>query len=186
MQGVEQGIGRPVNERNREDSVWLAALRTTAPAASIAAVGLTVVIYLASVNVLDLVPGVGGYDAVVGGLVLALALWLILAAFYVPYTSAQCANRRNFNLLSEKLDRLDTRAWLAVHEGYEPEEWQDQPGSGVLRAMRYQALEQVKHECEEIRKGLKGKGMPWVTGLGYIELWHRVHRAEEALIKVEP
>ena len=42
-------------------------------------------------------------------------------------------------------------------------------------------------ECNEIREGLdKGKGMPWVTGMGYIELWHRVHRAEEALIKVEP
>ncbi|MCQ9982364.1 hypothetical protein, partial [Staphylococcus aureus] len=27
---------------------------------------------------------------------------------------------------------------------------------------------------------------PWTTGLGYIELWHRVHRAEEALVKVEP
>jgi hypothetical protein len=52
--------------------------------------------------------------------------------------------------------------------------------------MREQALELVKRECEEIRSGLDSKGMPWVTGLGYIELWHRVHRAEEALIKVEP
>jgi hypothetical protein len=28
--------------------------------------------------------------------------------------------------------------------------------------------------------------MPVATGLAYIELWHRVHRAEEALVKVEP
>jgi hypothetical protein len=193
MQGVEQGSVRPVNERKRIDSVWPAALRATAPVASIAAVGLTVLIYLVSVNILELVPtseayvAFSGDAAVVAGLVLAVILWLIVAAAYRGYTSAQSANRRNFNLLSEKLDRLDTRAWLALHEGYEPEEWwEDRPGSGVLRAMRYQALEQVKHECEEIRKGLKGKGMPWVTGLGYIELWHRVHRAEEALIKVEP
>jgi len=42
-------------------------------------------------------------------------------------------------------------------------------------------------ECNEIREGLdKGKGMPWATAMGYIELWHRVHRAEETLIKVEP
>jgi hypothetical protein len=52
--------------------------------------------------------------------------------------------------------------------------------------MRRQALARAKRECEVIEKKLKDRGMPWVTGLGYIELWHRVHRAEEALIKVEP
>ncbi|HEV8043861.1 MAG TPA: hypothetical protein VGP38_01695, partial [Rubrobacter sp.] len=193
MQGEAQHDDRTVNGRVREDSVYLAALRTTAPVASIAAVGFTVIIYLVTVNVLDRYPKIADYKgfsgdaAVVAGLLFAVVLWLALAASYRRYTSAQCANRRNYNLLCEKLDRLNTRANLAIHEGYEPQEWlEDETGSGTLRAMRYQALEQVKHECEEIRRGLEGRGMPWVTGLGYIELWHRMHRAEEALIKVEP
>jgi hypothetical protein len=184
-------------KRVYEDSVYLAALRATAPVASIAAVGLTVLVYLVSVNILERSEWIKDYAvfsgdaAVVIGLLAAMLIWLILAALYRPYTSAQCANRRNHNLIREKLDRLDTRASLARTAGYEdydePQERSESvAGSGILRAIRDQALAQVWHECDEIRRALSGKGMPWVTGLGYIELWHRVHRAEEALIKVEP
>lgn len=184
-------------DRVYEDSVYVAALRATAPVASIAAVGLTVLVYLVSVNILERSPWIKDYAvfsgdaAVVVGLLAAMSIWLVLAAIYRPYTSSLCANRRNHNLIREKLDRLDIRGSLARSAGYEdyeePQEGSENaPGSGILRAIRDQALAHVWHECEEIRRALKGRGMPWVTGLGYIELWHRVHRAEEALIKVEP
>lgn len=194
----------PGNGRELNDSVYLAALRKTAPAAAISAVGFTVVIYLVFANILALkeafqpLPIAANYKtfsgdvAVVLGLVIALVLWLVLGYFYEGSTSARCANRRNYNLLLEKLHRLKTRIKAVKRNGYGPngygpiERADDDPESGVLRAVRRQALALAEHECAEIEKALSTRGMPWVTGLGYIELWHRVHRAEEALIKVEP
>jgi hypothetical protein len=189
------------NGREGEDSVYLAALKKTAPAAAIAAVGFTVIVYLLMGKYLNdylkaknLEPpdysAFVGDAAVVVGLIVAILLWLLLATFYKRYTSARSANRRNYILLVEELDRLSTRIQAPNDVGYGPHaygpEEQSGPGSGVLKAVRQQALDQATHERDEIRKGLADKGMPWVTGLGYIELWHRVHRAEEALIKVEP
>lgn len=202
---VDQGLpgaDEPANRREWEDSVYLAALKKTAPAAAIAAVGFTVIVYLLIASILERYPNVTTYKiadyaafsgdaAVVAGLLLAIAIWLLLAAIYKRYTSARSANRRNYILLLEKLDRLRTRVRAPNDVGYGPhaygpEEQAGAAGSGVLRAVRAQALAQARHECDQISKGLTDKGMPWVTGLGYIELWHRVHRAEEALIKVEP
>jgi hypothetical protein len=171
--------------------------------AAISAVGFTVIAYLDVVNILDRSPRIAGHEisdydvssgdaAVVVGLLAALVLWLILGLFFRRYASARCASRRNYNLLLEKVDRLSSRVKIlednySVLDGYGSEErLPADPASGMLKAVRTQALAQAKHEVEEIRRGLTGKGMPWVTGLGYIELWHRVHRAEEALIKVEP
>ncbi len=193
MQGGVQNNGSPGNVSGSEDSIYLAALRTTAPMASIAAVGITVITYLASVSILDRAPDTtnsflfSGDAAVVIGLFAAVLIWLVVAYGYRGHASARCANRRNYNLLHENLDRLETRIGIVLREGYEEEEWSNnRPGSGTLRAVRIQAFEQASHECEKIRQGLDSKGMPWVTGLGYIELWHRVHRAEESLIKVVP
>lgn len=115
--------------------------------------------------------------------------WCTLAVVYRPYTKACCVNRRNYNMIREKLGRLKTYAWharnTADHGGSQQSPNVD-PGNGILKAIRGQALARVEHEIKEIEGGLGGQGMPWVTGLGYIELWHRVHRAEEALITVEP
>lgn len=194
--------GRQDYGRIQKDSVYRAALRLTAPAAAITAVGFTVVAYIVFVNVLDRFPRIAdleiaNYDAFLGdvavviGFLAAVVIWLVAALFYKRYTSARCANRRNYNMLLERLDQLSTQVKLLRDDSrrppsYGPDEESEGPETIALKAMRKQALAQAEHECERIRRGLTGKGMPWVTGLGYIELWHRVHRVEEDLIKVQP
>jgi hypothetical protein len=179
------------NERGREEAdVWLAALRATAPLVPVTAVVLTVFAHV-FFGVMEAqkiwetrwYAVALGAVAVVSGVAGALIVWLVFASLGKRYTAAKSANLRNYNLLREKLSRLETRTEHArrmisgAHDGH---------ANGNGEAVRNRAYELAVHECEEIKRGLNGRGMPWVTGLGYVELWHRVHRAEEALIQVEP
>ncbi len=48
------------------------------------------------------------------------------------------------------------------------------------------AYEQVKEYIEEIEELLECKDMRWISGAGYLKAWNLVHRAEEAMITLEP
>lgn len=177
------------NKGIKGTNTWLAALRVTAPVVPIIAALGTALIYFALTENFGRIEaftyytfGNGGF-AVTVGILAAIFTWIVVAFCYRRYTAADSASRRNYNLLREKLDRLRNRIEHASPDGYELQEGSE---SGIDRAIRDKVHKQALMECEEIEKKLKSKGMPWVTGIGYIELWHRVHRAEEALIKVEP
>jgi len=123
-----------------------------------------------------------GDVAVLVGLILAVFIWLGFARYYQRFTTAASASRRNYNGLRERLSQLQNRTKYAGPRGYEQGE-KSQPG---ILAGRQQAKAYAEEQCKEIREGLERQGTSWTTGLGYIELWHRVHRAEEALVRVEP
>jgi hypothetical protein len=179
-----------------------AALRVTAPLLPSIAVLVTILGYLVSWEVAKLTGGTGatwkvmyGDFAVLGGFLTGLLVWFTVALFQYPYTSAYYVSRRNYNGLKERLDSLKIRVkegeksvQAAESENGEGEinVQATEPENGDLQRIRSQALALAKTQCKAIREGLEGRGMPMVTGLGYIELWHRVHRAEEALVKIEP
>lgn len=171
-----------------EKGVYPSALRITAPLFPGVATIVTVITYLVG-NEIAQITGVtsaswkatSGDFAVLIGLLAGILIWFTVAALYYPYTAAYYVSRRNYNGLREKLDYLKIRV-----EEADASILQRSSGTSVIEPMRRQALARAKRECEVIEKKLKDRGMPWVTGLGYIELWPRVHRAEEALIKVEP
>lgn len=119
--------------------------------------------------------------AVVAGVVLAVGVWGLIARYYRRYATAASASRRNYNGLRERLSHLQSRV-----RHFDPTHENQTGTPAPRRRVRLQAHAYAKEQCSEIEEGLRGRGTPWTTGLGYIELWHRVHRAEEALIKVEP
>jgi hypothetical protein len=168
-----------------EENVYAAALRVTAPLLPSVAIAVTITMYLVSREISKTIGvslgDLSGEIAVLVGILAGVLVWLTVAGFYRLHTAADCASRRNYNGLRERLNYLDIRIRQA-----ESDDSQEEHEQHVIKAMRDQALARAKTECGEIKKGLASKGMPWVTGLGYIELWHRVHHAEEAMIKVEP
>lgn len=189
MEALEGSVrgreGRIARETRREGyrrgmtNVRLAALRATAPLAPVAAVVFTVFAHVLF-GVTEAPAKLGetswyavalGAIAVVSGAVAAGLVWYVLSSFGERYTAASNANLRNYNLLHEELCRLRTRIG---HAGADAD----------IAASRAYSL--ARRECDEIARGLESRGMPWVTGLGYVEMWHRVHRAEEALILLEP
>jgi hypothetical protein len=177
--------------RLKDTNVCLAALRATLPLPPILAIVVTVLAYvlLGETGISAKIKEIGGYAGTFGavtvtlGFVATVFVWLVVAHFIRPYTAAHSANHLNYNLLCEHLDLLKSQIRHSCHDSPESLE---QPTNTVDRIIRNKACGIASQQCKKIDEGLKGKGMPWVTGRGYIELWHRVHRAEEALIKVEP
>jgi hypothetical protein len=194
MNGMEKAETN--HEDMVQDRVYLAALRATAPLFPVVAVVNTVVGYLWISEYRRLLPlstafesFAGGFVVIVGILV-AIFTWLVVAFFYRVNTSADHANPRNYDLLRQNLARLNVRLEHAhLEEGHESAKPSDATMSSMddlNRVIRQRAYSDAVFEYKEIDRGLRSSGMPWVRGTGYIDLWRRVHRAEEALIKLEP
>ena len=158
-----------------------AALRATVAVFPFSAALITIVVYsLLQAAGSTAAQGVAiAYGAVIGAVV-----WLWVALYYRRFVAADSANLRNYTRLRERLNRLENQLkHVCPALSNEP---QENSKNELDKISRSEAYEMALGECKEIRKGLKGKGMPWVTGTGYIELWHRIHRAEETLIKILP
>lgn len=171
---------------NKGQHVYAAALRATMFSVPVTAIGVTVVAYLIYAKRYageQTLPIFAGAQAVAIGVLSAFLIWLLFGYLYKRYTSAANASRRNYHSLRERLDQLRNRVQHANPLGYGAEQEYE---SGLCLAIRESAYARAEKECEIIARGLDSAGIAWVTGLGYVELWHRVHRAEEALIKVEP
>jgi hypothetical protein len=181
-------VSTKVGSEGSEKGNYPAALRVTAPLFPSVATIATVVLYLGSDEVAKIYGITGGTwqemsgdFAVLAGLAIGIIVWLAVAWLHLPYTAAYFVSRRNYNGLLERLDLLKIRV-------DEAERFLSRTSStnGDLARIREQAVALARSERDVIEKGLRGKGMPWVTGMGYIDLWHRIHRADEALIRVEP
>jgi tetrahydromethanopterin S-methyltransferase subunit G len=181
------------NNNDSQKGVYPAALRVTTPLFPSVAVIVTVLGYWVLKEEITKPTGVPdelwkvvpGDLAVLLGLVIGILVWFTVAYFYRPYTAAYYVSRRNYNGLRERLDSLKIR--VKVAESNISQTASENENSAPEPARR-QALARANKEYIEIENKLipESRGMPWVSGLGYIELWHRVHRAEEALVKIEP
>lgn len=100
-------------------------------------------------------------------IVAALVLWLLVALGYSPMTGPIQANRRSYSLLRARID-------------------------GLLKRQEKVCLHSKAQSCKEAKEGihtadsmLKEPGLQWVSQRGYIAVWEKVHRAEEALMEAE-
>lgn len=179
-------------DREKDANVYFAALRATLFLPAILAVVFTVLLYvvLGETGASEKITEVEGYAGAFGsftvtlGFVAAVIVWLVIARFVRRYTAADSANRLNYTRLREQLDLL--RSGIG-HSCPQSSGSQEQPTDDAIdRVIHNESCGIASLQCNEIEKRLEGRGMPWVTGIGYIDLWHRAHRAEEALIKVKP
>jgi hypothetical protein len=148
---------------------YVAALVGTGPLLSGAAAVITVVICLAGW------PGREGKYVVLWGSAIAVWAWFVAAFVCRTFTDAEHAIPSSYGELRQRLTQLD--AGLNI-----PRQTTGFP-SDLHKTVPY-------HEAEEqrarIEHDLKQEGPSWVLGRGYINVWGRLHRAEEALIEVMP
>ncbi|HXN02462.1 MAG TPA: hypothetical protein VN973_11320 [Candidatus Dormibacteraeota bacterium] len=136
--------------------------------APIVAANVTVVAYVAP----KLLPPVAillSDSPVLAGPVVALVLWLLLGAAFAPMTSARNANSGSYADLQERLTQLNAR----LNALPKPTPLND-------------AIQEALSHCAFIAAELETAGSRWVTAAGYLALWKRLHRAEEALMEIEP
>ena len=179
-------------DREKDANVYFAALRATLFLPAILAVVFTTLLYvvLGETGVSEKIIEVEGYAGAFGyftvalGFVATIIVWLVVALLVRRYTDAGSANHLNYTRLREQLDLLRNGI---DHSCPQSSGSPGQPTADTIdRVIHSESCGIASRECNEIEKRLERRGMPWVMGIGYIDLWHRVHRAEEALIKVKP
>jgi hypothetical protein len=148
------------------------ALLMGLPVLPIAVSAITIGIYLSN-------PSFAGWVSVLWGAGVTYIAWLLISLPFIALTSPKNANSRSYGLLDSRLEQLETR--LGVIRNNTPRE-EDLP--------EYQrvALNEAFDKLEDISKDLYESDMrlPWVMGYGYVNTWGKLHRAEEALVEVEP
>ncbi len=107
--------------------------------------------------------------AIVIGLVVTLAAWLVLALLTRGGALAPGANTSSYERLRAIV--ADLRAELPA------------PVEGRLSTFRANAEGQLD-EIDATLAERRFADLRWVRGVGYVELWRRTHSAEEALLKV--
>lgn len=143
---------------------YLAMLLLTSVPLPIVGAALTVALYVGSAAV----PPLGQRWVVLAlGAAAAIVLWLLLAACAVPYASARRANAVSFGDLSLEFAEVESRLAAA-------------PPSAAKRSVEALCAN-VRTSTDEQRREWR-----WLSGAGYVELWAALHRAQEALLMVEP
>jgi hypothetical protein len=133
------------------------------------ALSLTIAFYLIFSSAENWVP-------ITLGMVVTCLLWLLLAWPLSFLTSRDKVNTRSYGLLVSRLSQLETR--LLAIEATKPK----------LSLYQIIALEEAYTNFQELDAMLYDSTarLPWVLGLGYVVAWFKLHRAEEALLEVEP
>ncbi len=166
-------------------------LVTLAPFAVMMAVGGTVISYVMRLMPFPTMIQSEGAAAALLGLMMGAISWLLAALVYsfLGLARVEGANPRSYDLLCARLIDLEEKLPILCPVGATPPH---APGdTGVT------ACEEARAEVNILRNALhpnqpqpetlsRVRNMQWVSGYGYIALWNSVHRAEEALIEVEP
>ena len=142
------------------------------PVLPIVASAVTIGIYLSN-------PSAPGWVSVLYGVVFTYIGWWLISLLLIPLTSPSNANSHSYGLLESRLNQLETRLYVIRN---------DTPDEKQLPEYQQVALNEAFDKLQEITEDLyeSNTRLPWAMGYGYINAWGKLHRAEEALVEVEP
>jgi len=148
-----------------------AALVMGLPMLPIVVSAVTIGIYLSN-------PSASGWFSVLYGAIFTYLAWMVISVLIVPLTSPSSANAHSYGLLTARWEQLITR--LNVIQNTTPEQ--------NLQPYQKVALREAFDKFDELNDDINAsqRRLPWVMGAGYSNAWSKLHRAEEALVEVEP
>jgi hypothetical protein len=190
---------------------YLGAMVATVPEALLFSALSIVLSYISALNLSRTFFSGSNTFAVFIGIAVGLVFWLLSAALYcaLHLSGVDGANPRSYGLLCQRLDQLDKRlavlcppnsmpnlpdqdkkaacaeAWSQrdrIYANLYPTESQPEANPG-LGAGTYGTAGVGNTPAAQNQRL---EGLQWVVGWGYITLWNWMHRAEEALIDIEP
>ncbi|GAC1642115.1 MAG: hypothetical protein NVS4B8_11010 [Herpetosiphon sp.] len=176
------------------NSTFVAALVSSAPFMPGLAGVFTVLAYILRVEPTQWWVTLMNDSAVPIGIVSALFCWTVCGLLFRSSTTADRANTRVYGVLCTHVGELDAQI-NGLGPVQEAAITGDQLGSGLEELSRLKAMahhEVILHRNVLTRQlGLDGhdrtgRGLEWTLSTGYLELWNRLHRAEEALLLLEP
>lgn len=152
------------NSDDRTAAVGVAL--ATAPLFPATAALFTVIIYL-------LMP-FWFWTAPIAGLTMAVILWCVASLSLGDMARPQYAIPSSYRELRQRLGLIEAQL-----SGLLPLPQRPSSPAEV-------ATVEAKSQFDAITKDLEQPGVAWIEGNGYIGAWQRLHRAEEALIEIEP
>jgi hypothetical protein len=164
---------------------YITALIGTAALMPVVATLVTTILYLVPFNpawVVGFGPGIGTEELfpIAGGAVFTLAFWLLVAIFFLPYTTVSGADPYSFNLLSDRLRQLEI--WLSSLRSMNIFV-NEVNAASIVNAVYWSELDIY---IDTVKANFQIEGRDWTSAFGYLNLSRLLHRAEEALIMVEP
>jgi hypothetical protein len=157
-------------------SAYGAALVAGLPIVPIIASAVTLALYFSGFT-----QTTASWYAVAYGMLYTYIAWWVIAVPCSVLTTARLMNTGSYGLLTCRLSQLEARLHEinTLDQNGKPKHWAD-----------YQlvALKEARDQVEKLNSQLHRypAGLQWVLGLGYVNAWSKLHRAEEALIEVEP
>ena len=151
------------------------AVRVVLPLLPFVAVIVTVLLYCAPVASGGRYAPILVMDSLLlTGLVWTIALGWAAAVFYYWFqgTAADHANARSYSELCQRLRGVHARSRIGLTD--------------AQTACQRSAYAEAVSYITALRQELARPGLRWVLGIGYINAWNLVHRAEEALVELEP
>ncbi len=118
---------------------------------------------------------------IVYGAVFTYIAWCIVALFISYLATAKGHNPHSYGLLTTRLRQLEAQLKDIDSRGLDGKARQ-------LAEYQLVALREAREHFTDLERLLymSPAGLQWVFGSGYINAWEKLHRAEEALIEVEP
>lgn len=175
-------IESPLQQRSRRNRGGRPALKFVRGYGTTLIMGLPVLpIVISAVTVVIYLSGLfdSGWASVVSGVVITYVGWSLISLLLIPLTSPRNANSRSYGLLESRLRQLESRLFTIRNE---------YPDEKALAEYQRVALDEAYDKLQEITEDLyeSGRRLPWTLGYGYVNMWGMLHRAEEALVEVEP
>ena len=118
------------------------------------------------------------------GLAGAFVLWLLAGFSLRSFASVAHANGTSFDLIAERLERLRSRVPPAPPSGEQGSAEDGAVGAARGHIDAINALLGIRDgvRASSASKDQLDRSVRWVLGTGYVDLWRRIHLAEEALI----
>jgi hypothetical protein len=106
----------------------------------------------------------------------ALLAWVILAIFCLRFTHAKHAIPSSYGEIRHRLTQLESQLKAVCPAS-------DFRSCGPCKII---ACSQANKQVQKIYDEFSQSGLPWALARGYINVWNRLHRAEEAMIEIAP
>src|SRR6266704_4548997 len=143
----------------------------------ITAAFFTIGVYLSPSSLPDYLTWLGrGNALLILGFVITLIVWLLVTIPFMQFATCKGgrpsdyeAANREFTLLKARYDILKVQESDQSH-----------------KSSKDMVRNDIENDLCEIENMLKGEGLMWVLGTGYIALWNRINKVDEALINLLP
>lgn len=128
------------------------------------------------------------------GLIITIIVWLLLARLCMPLATARGGKLSDYEIFQGDLNVLKAQFEVVKSKTpedaatsaplMEPEEAAKHNQATEPGKARETVIAYIQSNLDEIDDMIQRKGMTWVLRTGYISLWDRINKADEAMIDI--